>query len=100
MARKDVTDEMVCQAYVDAKAMRDAVMKQFPPDYHFGALTPLPHLPWPYELLAERTGECEKVCYRAMERAFDRGLIEYGTSLRSGWLTDDGLALIGQKGGA
>ena len=32
----------------------------------------------------------EKVIYAAMERAYDRGLIEYGVSLRSGWLTDEG----------
>ena len=50
--------------------------------------------PWPYEALAVETGQCEKVCFRAMERACDRGLIEYGVSLRTGWLTDKGRALL------
>ena len=77
MSRKDVTDLMVCQAYADRNAE--------------GA-----HLrgKWPYEILASRTGECEKVCYRAMERACDRGLIDYGVTLRSGWVTPEGEALL------
>ena len=45
---------------------------------------------YPYEILQEMTGECEKVCYRAMERAYDRGFIECGVSLRTGWITDEG----------
>lgn len=49
---------------------------------------------WPYELLAESTGQCEKVCFRAMERACDRGLLEYGVSLRTAWLTEDGRKLL------
>lgn len=100
MARKHVTDAMVCQAYADFNGMRDAALKATPPGHIFGVDSPLAHFPWPYELLAERTGECEKVCYRAIERAYDRGLVEFGTSLRSGWLTDEGRALIEVKGGA
>ena len=100
MARKHVTDAMVCQAYSDYKATLNAALRTIPDGYIFGVGAPLPHAPWPYELLAERTGECEKVCYRAMERAYDRGLIEFGTSLRSGWLTDEGEALLEAKGGA
>lgn len=49
---------------------------------------------WPEAILKERTGQPEKVCYRAMERACDRGLLDYGVSLRSGWLTDKGKALL------
>lgn len=94
MSRKDVTDEMVCQAYADFREALNRLNNDLPPGYIFGVGTPLPHVPWPYDLLAERTGECEKVCYRAMERAFARDLIEYGTSLRSGWLTEKGKALI------
>ncbi len=75
MARKDITDKQVCEAVRDYNATkhRDA---------------------WPYELLAQRTGECEKVCYSAMERACNHNYIEYGVSLRSGWLTEEGKRLI------
>lgn len=74
MSMKHVSDSEVCRAYVDAKAQG--------------------FQRWPYELLAERTGQCEKVCFRAMERADRRGLIEYGVSLRTGWLTPAGEALL------
>jgi hypothetical protein len=52
----------------------------------------------PNQILARETGESEKVCFRAMERAERRGLVEYGVSLRSGWLTEKGLKLL-EKGG-
>jgi len=35
-----------------------------------------------------------KVAQAAMERAYDRGLVDYGVSLRSGWLTKAGLHLL------
>ena len=50
--------------------------------------------PWAYETLAAETGECEKVCYRAMERAYDRGLLDYGVSLRTAWITQKGHDLL------
>jgi hypothetical protein len=90
MARKHVTDVMVCQAYADAKAM----LPKVPVGHIFGIGPPLPATPFPYDLLMERTGECFKVCWRAMERACDRDLIEYGVSLRTGWLTEKGEALL------
>jgi hypothetical protein len=89
MAHKDVTDLMVCQAYADAKALRHK-----PSPGHIFGLRALPPTPCPYELLMLRTNECLKVCYQAMERAHKRDLIEYGTSLRSGWLTEKGKALL------
>lgn len=70
---KHITDLMVVQAYA---AVADRPGK------------------WPYELIAEQTGASEKVAYAACERAYDRGLIECGVSLRSGWLTDKGKALV------
>ena len=73
MARKDVTDKRVCEVYQKL----EKEMSKFP-----------------YELLAKETGQPEKVCYRAMERASDHGLIEYGVSLRTGWLTEKGRNLI------
>jgi len=74
MSTKDVTDAQVCRAVADWWANMDG--------------------PVTYELLAARTGECEKVCFRAMERAERRGLLEYGVSLRTAWLTEEGKALI------
>lgn len=93
MARKDIDDLEVLRAYVDAKSMQ---------------LTPILEqraLVWPEQLLQQRTGQPEKVALAAMKRAFDRGLIEYGVSLRSGWLTARGARYLDdnkgwQKGGA
>ena len=50
--------------------------------------------PFAYEILSKETGFSEAVCYHYMERAADAGLIEYGVSLRCGWLTDAGLKLV------
>jgi len=71
---KDITDEQVLRA----------VIKSRETDF----------TPWPYEILEAETGQPEKVCYRAMERADRRGLLEYGVSLRTAWLTDKGKALL------
>jgi hypothetical protein len=72
MARKDISDYLVCKAYAERQA--------------YG--------PWPYEILSQWTGECEKVCYAACDRAFGHGLIDYGVSLRGGFLTDKGKELL------
>lgn len=53
-----------------------------------------PQMIWPIEILTIETRECEKVCYRAMERAERKGYIEYGVSLRSAWITDKGKELL------
>ena len=81
MSRKDVSDLQVCQAYADCRLV------DFKRDGQ--AL-------YPDTLLMERTGQPWKVCYRAMERAQDHGLIECGVSLRAGWLTDPGVELLWQ----
>ncbi len=73
MSRKHVTDEMVCMAYLLAFDDNNK---------------------WPSDFLKESTGECEKVCFKAMERAYDKGYIECGVSLRSGWLTAKGVRLL------
>jgi hypothetical protein len=77
VSRKDVSDIDVVIAVAICKAENTTGFKR-----------------WPYELLSEITGECEKVCYRAMERAFKRGLLDYGVSLRSGFLTPEGKKLL------
>jgi hypothetical protein len=77
MPRRDVTDIQVCQAYglknKEAKAGRS-----------FDVI----------EHLAVHTGQPEKVVYRAMERAYRHGLVEFGVSLRSGWLTEKGEGMV------
>ncbi len=75
MAVKDISDKQVCEAYRESKAT-------------------LPRMMWPYEILMAVTGQSEKVCFRAMERADRHGLVDYGTSLRSGWLTGEGKRLV------
>jgi hypothetical protein len=55
--------------------------------------------PWPTAILMEK-GYPAKVAYAAMEREERRGFIEYGVSLRAGWLTPKGereLARIEQE---
>lgn len=42
------------------------------------------------DILVAMTGQPQKVCYRAMERADRRGLVDYGMWLRGGWLTEKG----------
>lgn len=80
MATKDITDKQVCKAYAEAERQRGIDWKN---DYEY-----------PYLILMRITGQPEKVCYRAMERAEERGYIEYGVSLRTGWLTIKGKELI------
>jgi hypothetical protein len=83
VATKDISDKQVCEAYVEyhekLKGRTSFIEGEFE---------------WPYNILQRVTGQPEKVCYRAMERASDRGYIEYGVSLRTGWLTDKGKALL------
>ena len=46
------------------------------------------------EKLVKVSGQHPKVCLRAVEREDDRGLVEYGTSIRNGWLTTSGEAKL------
>jgi hypothetical protein len=82
MATKDVPDALVCAAYLRLQELREAGVQR---------------TPWPYDLLAKWTSQHWKVCYRAMERAASRGLIDYGVSLRTGWLTERGLELANSQ---
>jgi len=75
MQRKDITDKQVCIAYYEYQ--KDKPFKIFALD-----------------ILIAMTSAPEKVAYAAMERAYERGLIECGVSLRSGWLTDKGKHLL------
>ena len=77
MATKDITDKQVCAAYNMYWAEN--------------------HVKWPYKYLQDWTGEPMKVCYSAMERAEKRRYIDYGVSLRSGWLTEKGKKLLEEE---
>lgn len=79
MARKDISDIQVLRAYKQAERNWKA---------NDGRRW------WPEEILVVETGQPVKVCLAAMERAFDRGLIDYGVSLRSGYITLAGKALL------
>ena len=93
MATKDISDVQVLQAFVDFRAA-EGMDKPIPPGKIFGMSPPVTETKWPYHILMERTGEPFKVCYRAIERAESRGLLDCGVSLRTGWLTDKGKALL------
>ena len=43
-----------------------------------------------WEIIQAETGAPEKVVYAAMQREDDRGMIEWGVSLRTAWLSDKG----------
>jgi hypothetical protein len=72
MATKDINDRQVCEAFAERKRTQ-----RFASD-----------------ILMEITGQPEKVVNAAMERAYKRGLVECGVSMRSGWLTEKGSALL------
>jgi hypothetical protein len=75
MQRRDISDIHVCLAYIeserlDRKTLPEEILCQWFP------LAPF------------------KVVWAAMERASERGLIDYGVNLRWGWLTERGLAIV------
>jgi hypothetical protein len=88
MATKDITNRQVCEAYQEFRILLDEYMNH--PDFPYCEHDDR----YPYDLLQEWTGQCFKVCYRAMERAARRGYIERGVSLRTGWITDKGKELL------
>lgn len=98
--RSDITDEMVCRAYLPQMERRAA-------EAHLDIFEILEGIsrricsgvdePFADEVLQRQTGAPWKVIYAAMDRASDRGLIEYGVTMRSGWLTEAGKALLAQK---
>ena len=88
MKRKDISDLEVCKAV-------QAYQEALPPFdinnlFKLGAETPL----FPYEALALKFNCDKKLAYSACERAEEHGLIDYGVSLRTGWLSDKGKELL------
>lgn len=86
LQRKDITNESVCRAY----ALYQLAMEKF----GFNNVIPSDCIRYPYEILMNWFDLPFDVCWRAMERASDEGFIEYGVSLRTGWLTDKGKQLL------
>jgi len=80
MAAKDITDKHVVEAYRDSIAFREVNRME---DWL-----------WPADILAERTGQPYKVCLAAINRAVDRDYIDYGVSLRCGFVTEKGEKLL------
>jgi hypothetical protein len=66
MATKDISDKQVLEAFMNRGE------------------TPV------VEYLMKQTGECEKVVYAALNRADERGFLEYGVSIRQAWITEAG----------
>ena len=80
MATKDITDTQVlqaCQRMWNEKGQR----------------------PWPdaHDRLVASTGQHPKVCMAALERAYGRGLLEFGIGVHRSWLTDKGMALLAEQ---
>lgn len=86
MATKHISDIQVLEAYRDAGQRRTQQLERPGP-------VDAP-LVWPELLLEQRTSQPAKVCLSAMRRACQRGLLDYGVSLRSGWITPEGMALL------
>lgn len=82
MATKDISDLQVVQAYAEMRRQIEAARETSQRFEHAD------------DILVRTTGQPEKVCYRAMERAYGRGLVEYGMWLRGGWLTKQGIDLL------
>lgn len=80
MAMKNITDLQVLVAVDHAKQLRGVGNEV-----------------WPDILLAETTEQPYKVCFRCLERAIERGYLEYGTSVRSAWITDKGHLLLNEQ---
>ena len=49
---------------------------------------------WPTQLLQAWTGTSEEECEAIMDQAATQDLVDYGTSVRSGWLTHAGQACL------
>lgn len=48
----------------------------------------------PWEILVSEFNAPEKVVYAAMEREYNKGFIEYGTTLRTSWVTSEGYEFL------
>ena len=49
---------------------------------------------FPTEMLMKKYNCSEKLVYSAIQRDYNNGLIEFGISIRTGWLTDKGIDIL------
>lgn len=95
MATKDISDFQVVKAVQDYQAAMQAIWDGVHEGKYLDAPLVLYDAPiFPYKALANQTGEPEKVCLRAMERADKRGLIVCGAMYWAAWLTAKGKKLL------
>jgi hypothetical protein len=75
MATKDISDLQCCQAAANAGLAHTSTGRY----------------------LMQMTGQPEKVCYRAIERAISRGYLECGVGTWRAWLEPKGRCLLEQS---
>lgn len=85
MKRSDISDFEVCKAVHQYRENMSKI-----PLFSFASK----YVKFPYQVLAEKFNCDKKLAYSACERACDNDLIEYGVSLRTGWLTEKGKELL------
>lgn len=90
MARKDISDCLVCLAFY----VQDHYWDRFISNRSLLAQIKPLRKNYAEDWLMYWTGEPFKVVFSAMERTFDRGYLEYGTSLRGAWLEPKGQDLL------
>ena len=91
MKRSDITDLSVVAACCAAHQAGEAqAVKMIDPTVGDGGRFSVDYL---RDLYPEAP---DKVLLVAMERAHDRGFIEYGITLRSAWVTEEGLNLLNE----
>lgn len=81
MKRSDISDRLICEAIALSKKIRE--------EGSDGA-----QIVWPHDLIMPWLDVPFAVVDAALNRAYERDLIECGVSLRSAWLTEKGRALI------
>jgi len=94
MATKDISDVQVCEAY-EAYCAEEAEHKALrgKRDW-FEYWRTVPTIETVDVRLIRATGQPAQAVYQSMERAAGRDLIEWGVTIRRGWLTDKGKALL------
>lgn len=71
MSTKDVSDAEVVRAAVKARSVGSTTLNE----------------------LTAITGQPRKVCFRAIERAVERGFVEFGVSVETAWPTEKGISI-------
>ena len=93
MARKNISDLLVCLSFYvrDQYTSRNLSVPML-----LAEIAPLKKN-YAEDWLMYWTDEPVKIVYAAMERAFDRGYLDYGTWLRGAWLEPAGQDLLTQE---